>query len=70
MKTVCPKCGTRHVVPDEVILRQIEGSKSLRDSAARILGRLTGGKTRLNAEGRRARALKAVNAREAKRQRI
>ena len=69
MKATCPKCGTRHAVPEEAILRQIEGSKSLRDSAARILGRLTGGKTRLNAEERRARALKAVKAREAGRTR-
>lgn len=69
MKTTCPKCGTRHTVPEEAILRQIEGSKLLRDKAARILGRLTGGKTRLNAAERRARALKAVKAREAKRPR-
>lgn len=67
MKTTCPKCGTRHAVPEEAILRQIERAKSLRDKAARILGRLTGGKTRLNAEERRMRAIKAVRAREEKR---
>lgn len=68
MKATCPKCGTRHTVPDEEVLKQIKGSKSLREKIASILGSLTGGKTRLNAAERRARAIKAVQAREAKRQ--
>ena len=68
MKVTCPKCGTRHTVPETAILQQIETFKSLRDKAARIIGRLTGGKTRLNVQERRIRALKAVRAREEKRQ--
>ena len=67
MKATCPKCGTRHAVPEEEVLKQIKGSKSLRGKIARILGSLTGGKTRLNAAERRARAINAVQAREAKR---
>lgn len=64
MKATCPNCGTRHAVPEEAILKQVKGSKSLQAKIASVLGRLTGGKTRLNAEERRARALKAVQARE------
>lgn len=67
MKATCPKCGTRHTVPDKEVLRQVQGSKSLRGKIARILGQLTGGQTRLNAVERRARAIKAVKAREARR---
>lgn len=67
MQITCPKCGARHAVPDDEILKQVKGSKSLQGKIASVLGRLTGGKTRLNAAERRARALKAVQAREAKR---
>ena len=67
MKATCPKCGTRHAVPDDEILAHIKGSKRLRAKIATELGRLTGGKTRLNAAERRTRAIKAVQAREAKR---
>jgi hypothetical protein len=67
MKTTCPHCKEKHSVPDEEILGYIERAPSFRKKVAALLGRLTGGKTRLSAEGRRARALKAVQAREAKR---
>lgn len=67
MKTTCPHCNEKHNVPDEEILSHIERAPSFRKKVAALLGRLTGGKTKLDAEGRRARALKAVQAREAKR---
>lgn len=67
MKATCPKCGMRHAVPDDEILAHFKGSKRLRAKIATELGRLTGGKTRLNAAERRARAIKAVQAREARR---
>ena len=69
LKVMCPKCGTLYEVTDEAILKQVKTSKSLREKIATILGGLTGGKTRLNAVQRRERALKAVQAREAKRKR-
>ncbi|MFA7369139.1 MAG: hypothetical protein WC334_05800 [Kiritimatiellales bacterium] len=67
MKTTCPKCQTSYDVPDKEILRHIERSEKLRSKVASLLGRLTGGQTKLDAKGRRVRALKAVQAREAKR---
>jgi hypothetical protein len=54
----------RHAVPADEILKHVKGSKRLRAKIATELGRLTGGKTRLNAAERRVRALKAVQARE------
>ena len=67
MKTTCPKCKTSYDVPEKEILRHIERSEKLRSKVAALLGRLTGGQTKLDAEARRERALKAVRAREAKR---
>lgn len=67
MKTTCPKCGARYTVPSQDILRHIESDKNIQPKIASLLGRLTGGQTRLSAEARRIRALKAVRAREAKR---
>lgn len=67
MKTTCPHCNRNHDVPDDDILAHIERSPSIRQMVAALLGRMTGGKTKLDAEGRRRRALKAVQAREAKR---
>lgn len=67
MKTTCPKCQTSYDVPEKEILRHIERSEKLRAKVAALLGRLTGGQTKLDAEGRRQRAIKAVRAREEKR---
>ena len=67
LKTTCPKCETKYDISDKEILTQIERSPKLRSKVAALLGRLTGGQTKLDAEGRRLRALKAVQAREAKR---
>ncbi len=67
MKTTCPKCKTSYDVPEKEILQHIERSEKLRSKVASLLGRLTGGQTRLDAEGRRERAKKAVQAREFKR---
>ncbi len=67
MRITCPKCKYRQDVPDESILHEVERNPSLRSKIASILGKLTGGQTKLDAEGRRQRALKAVHAREAKR---
>ncbi len=67
MKTTCPKCQTSYDIPDKEILAHIERSPKLRSKVASLLGRLTGGQTKLDAEGRRQRALKAVQARENKR---
>lgn len=67
MKVTCPQCQTKHEITDDALLAQIERSSALRKKIASLLGKLTGGKTRLDAEGRRARAIKAVQAREAKR---
>ncbi len=67
MKTTCPNCKTDHNVPEKDVLAYIERSPKLRSKVASLLEGLTGGQTRLDAEGRRARALKAVQAREAKR---
>ena len=67
MKTTCPHCNTDHNVPDKDVLEYIERAPKLRTKVAALLGRLSGGQTKLDAEGRRARALKAVQAREAKR---
>ena len=67
MKTTCPHCNADHNVPDNDVLDYIERASKFRAKVAALLGRLTGGQTHLDAEGRRARALKAVRAREAKR---
>lgn len=67
MKTTCPKCETSYDISDKEILKHIERSPKLRSKVAALLGRLTGGQTKLDAEGRRERALKAVRAREEKR---
>lgn len=67
LKVTCPECQAQHEVSEDALLAQIERSPALRKKIASLLGRLTGGKTKLDAEGRRARALKAVQAREAKR---
>jgi hypothetical protein len=67
MKTTCPKCQNSYDIPEKEILQHIERSEKLRSKVASLLGRLTGGQTKLDAEGRSARALKAVQAREAKR---
>jgi len=67
MKTTCPKCKTGYDIPDGEILKHIERSEKLRSKVASLLGRLTGGQTKLDIEARRERALKAVRAREAKR---
>lgn len=67
VKTTCPKCETKYDISDKEILAHIERSPKLRSKVAALLGRLTGGKTKLDAEGRRERALKAVQARENKR---
>ncbi len=67
MKHQCPECGKKIEISDEEILKYIERSKTMRREVASMLGRMTGGKTKLDAEGRRQRALKAVQAREAKR---
>jgi len=67
MKTTCPKCETRYDIPDKEILKHIERSPKLRSKISALLGRLTGGQTKLDAEGRHQRALKAVHAREEKR---
>ena len=68
MKTTCPKCQNRYDISDKEILSHIERSPKLRSKVAALLGRITGGQTKLDAEGRRQRALKAVQAREARRQ--
>lgn len=67
MRTTCPKCRNICDISDKEILQHIERSPDFRRKVASLLGKLTGGQTKLNAEGRRARALKAVQAREAKR---
>ena len=67
MKTTCPKCKTSYDVPEKEILKHIERSEKLRSKVASLLGRLTGGQTKLDTEARHERALKAVRAREAKR---
>ena len=67
MKTTCPHCKTSYDVPDKDVLEHIERAPAFRTKVAALLGRLSGGQTKLDAEGRRARALKAVQAREAKR---
>jgi hypothetical protein len=67
MKTTCPKCKTGYDIPDGEILKHIERSEKLRSKVASLLGRLTGGQTKLDAAARRARAIKAVQAREEKR---
>ena len=67
MKTTCPKCQNSYDISDKEILQHIERSPKLRSKVASLLGRLTGGQTKLDAEGRRQRALKAVQARENKR---
>ncbi len=67
MKVTCQKCKHRQAIPDDDILQAVEQEESLRGKMFSLLGRLTGGKTKLDAEGRRQRALKAVQAREAKR---
>jgi hypothetical protein len=67
LKTTCPKCETKYDISDKEILAQIERSPKLRSKVAALLGRLTGGQTKLDAEGRRQRALKAVQAREERR---
>lgn len=67
MKTTCPNCKADHNVPDKNVLEYIERAPAFRAKVAALIGRLTGGQTKLDAEGRRARALKAVQAREAKR---
>jgi hypothetical protein len=67
LKTTCPECETKYDISDKEILAQIERSPKLRSKVAALLGRLTGGQTKLDAEGRRQRALKAVQAREKKR---
>ncbi|MFA6172809.1 MAG: hypothetical protein WC701_03925 [Kiritimatiellales bacterium] len=67
MKTTCPKCLNQYDIPEKEILRHIERSEKLRSKVAAMLGRLTGGQTKLDAEARRERALKAVRAREARR---
>lgn len=67
MKVTCPKCSANHTVPDDVLLSHIKRSPSLRKKTASLLGKLTGGKTKLDAKGRRERAIKAVQTREAKR---
>jgi len=67
MKTTCPKCKASYDISDKDILQHIERSPKLRSKVASLLGRLTGGQTKLDAEGRRERAQKAVQAREAKR---
>jgi hypothetical protein len=67
MKTTCPQCQNSYDISDKEILQQIERSPKLHSKVASLLGRLTGGQTKLDAEGRRQRALKAVQAREAKR---
>jgi len=67
MKTTCPKCQNQCEISDEQILQHIKRSPKFRTKIASLLGRLTGGKTRLDAEGCRQRGLKAVRAREAKR---
>lgn len=68
MKTTCPKCQNSYDISDKEILQQIERSPKLRSKVASLLGRLTGGQTKLDAEGRRQRAIKAVQAREKRRQ--
>lgn len=54
-------------MPIQDIMRHIENDKDIQTRIASLLGQLTGGKTKLNAKERRIRALKAVQAREAKR---
>lgn len=66
MRTTCPKCETKYDLSDKEILAHIERSPKLRSKVAALLGRMTGGQTKLDAEGRRDRALKAVRAREEK----
>ncbi|MDD2599093.1 MAG: hypothetical protein PHO37_07705 [Kiritimatiellae bacterium] len=67
MKYKCPECGKKIEISDQEILQYIERSQTMRGEVASLLGKLTGGKTKLDAEGRRQRALKAAQAREAKR---
>ncbi len=67
MKTTCPKCSERFNVEDETILDAIRHQANLRAKAATLIGQMTGGKTKLDAEARRKRAIKAVQARESKR---
>lgn len=66
MRTTCPKCETKYDISDKEILAHIERSPKLRSKVAALLGRMTGGQTKLDAEGRRQRALKAVQERERK----
>lgn len=66
MKTTCPKCQNSYDISDHEILQHIQRSEKLRSKVSSLLGRLTGGKTKLDAEGRRERARKAVQTREEK----
>lgn len=63
----CPVCKAKVHVADDVILDGVKYKPALRTKVASLLGAMTGGKTKLDEEGRRQRALKAVQAREAKR---
>lgn len=67
MKLTCDQCKAKITVPDDTILKAVARDNNLRAKVSSLLGKLTGGKTKLDAEGRRQRALKAVQAREAKR---
>ena len=65
MTVPCPVCNRRIPVPDVAILDEVKRTPALRKKVASLLGTMTGGNTKLDAEGRRQRALKAVQAREA-----
>lgn len=67
LAVTCPECEAKVPVWDEIILEEVTKDPQLRKKVASVLGAITGGKTKLDAEGRRQRALKAVQAREAKR---
>ena len=53
MKTTCPNCKADHNVPDKDVLEYIERAPKLRAKVASLIGRLNGGKTKLDAEDRR-----------------
>ncbi len=68
IKIKCPKCGYSVGIADGTVLHEVKRNRLLRGKVASMLGKLTGGQTKLDAEGRRQRALKAVAAREARKQ--
>ena len=67
LRTKCSKCNANIEVPLDAILDELRQNNGFRAKVAILLSQLSGGKTKLDAVGRRQRALNAVQARDAKR---